>query len=472
MRLQALSWLMLLGLSAVGCGGERDKEPVDSEPNPVGVGPGTRPNVPGTTADAGLGAPPVTSPGFDGGIDAGTTPPVVPSAASDACVPGPLAPPPAIACGTSDVAEPNTFTAPASLTLDPSCAAVTATTGSPDQDAYRFVATKSDPVLVELSYVAADSADLYVEVAGASGETTLLGDKTTRTTPSEQISAAFKTVAGQAYDLRVRSRKFGMCQSYALRVSDKYCTDAFEDNDTEQTPTKLTLDASGKAKVEGTIHALDNDYLQIVTPKADPFLITGTYTPPAGDTLKIRRIVDDPAGNGVVDVVDSRNGPTGTFSHWVDSDAAGGAFRLWLWPDGSGCSPYSVEFDTAICTDPYEDNETAQTATKLPLGTDVQATVIASDRDYFEISDVGAGGTCTVTYTIASGTSSTLRVNLYGFDGAPVTNALGGEGTGATKTMKLTWAKQNPARLVVDQDIKNSCQPYTIRCDKATAPVQ
>lgn len=469
MRLQALSWLMLLGLAAVGCGGERDKDPIGTDPDPVGVGPGARPNLPGTTADAGPGAPPATSPGFDGGIDAGTTPPVVPSAAPDACVPGPLAPPPAIACVASNVAEPNSFAAPATLSLDPSCAAVTATTGTTDQDAYTFVATKSDPVLVELSYAATDSTDLYVEVVDANGKPTSFGDKTARSGPSEQISGAFEAVAGQAYNLRVNNRKLGMCQSYALRVDDKYCTDKFEDNDGEKTPTELTLDASGKVTVEGTIHQLDSDFFAIATPKADPFLITGTYTPPASDTLTIRRIVADASGKSVVDVVDGRKGPTGTFSHWVDSDAPGSPYRLWLWPDGSGCSPYSVQFDTAACTDAYEDNETLQTAAKLPLATDVQATVISSDSDYFEISDVGAGGSCTITYTIASGTSSTLRVNVYGFDGANVTNQLGGEGTGATKTMKLTWGNKTPARLGVDQDIKNSCQPYTIRCDKAPA---
>ncbi|MEY4514411.1 MAG: hypothetical protein RLZZ450_6533 [Pseudomonadota bacterium] len=470
MGLRPLSWLILLGLAAVGCGEERGKEQVDSGSDPVGVGPGSPPNAAPTTSDAALGTrPPQT---LDAGIDAGATPPLVPSAAPDACVPGPLAPPPASSCATSDVAEPNSIAAPAALSLDPSCAALTATTGSPDPDAYRFVANKSDPVLVELSYAATDSTDLYIEIVDTTGTTTPYGDKAARSGPSEQISGAFKAVAGQAYDLRVRNRKIGMCQSYALRVDDKYCTDKFEDNDTEGTPTRLSLDASGKATVEGTIHQLDSDFFQIVTPKADPFLVKGTYTPPAGETLTIRRIVADPTGKSVVDVVDGRKGPTGSFAHWVDSDAPGSAYRLWLWPDGSGCSPYSVEFDTAACTDAYEDNETPDTAAKLPLGSDVSATVISSDSDYFEIGEVGAGGSCTVTYTVVSGTSSTLRVNVYGFDGAPVTNALGGEGNAATKTMKLTWGTKTPARLVVDQDIKNSCQPYTIRCDKAATPAQ
>jgi len=382
----------------------------------------------------------------------------------------PGAPPPAISCGTPDVAEPNSFAAPASLSLAPSCAALTATTGSSDEDAYRFVANKSDPVLIELSYAASDSTDLYVEVVDQAGKTTPLGDKTARSAPSEQISSAFKATAGQAYDLRVRSRKIGACQSYALRVDEKYCTDQYEDNDTEGTPAKLTLDANRKATVEGTIHELDNDFFQIVTPKADPFLITGTYTPPAGETLTIRRIVANESGKSVVDVVDGRQGPTGSFSHWVDSDVAGASFRLWLWPDGSGCSPYKVQFDAAACTDEFEDNETAQTATKLPLGSELKANVISSDSDYFEIGDVGAGGSCTVTYTIASGSSSKLRVNVFGFDGSNVTNAFGGEGSDATKAMRLTWGKQTPARLLVEQDIKNSCQAYTIRCDKAAAP--
>jgi len=477
MRLQPLTWMMLMGLCTAACADDSDKgDNFGRAPNSVGGDRTPRGIEPtGSSGDAALEGQPAT--GLDGGtLDAGpgavgATPPLDATDAGGAtCSPGPLEPPPPATCTQPDQAEPNSHTEPAELALGSSCAALTATTGLNDKDAYRFVSTKSDPVRIELSYRATDQTDIWLDVENAAGMTEAFGNAPLRSTEVELIRGAYKPAAGEPHVLRVRPIYEGACQSYTLRLDTQYCTDAYEDNDVEAQAAKLTLDENGKVVVEGTSHQLDSDFYEITTPKADPFRITGTYTAGANDTLVIRRIVSNPAGQSVVDVIGERKALTGTFSHWVDSDSAGGAFKLRLWPSGSGCVPHTVTFDTAACTDAHEDNDSTQAPAKLALATDVQATSISTDRDFYDISELASGGTCTVAYTVAEGSSSKLRANVNGFDGANIANVLGGEGSGATKTMKMSWADRGAARIVIDEDVAGVCQPYTIRCEKTAAP--
>jgi hypothetical protein len=474
MRREVLSWLVW-GTLVLGCGGNRDDDGTNTDP--VGTGRDPMPTRPGApTSSTPDTRPALSSDGgsdssvpFDGGpigIDAARPKfaEPVPSAAATICVPGPLAPPSATVCALPDSLEPSSYAAPIVLTLEPTCGYVAGTIAAKDEDAYRVMVAKADPVLVELSYTANDRENLELDIDDKGGSIYTFG-REPRTAPSELESTILYPKPGQPYDIRVQGSDLNGCQAYALRVDAHHCTDDFEDNDTDATASPLVLDSALKVELHATAHEKDLDFYELTTPKADPFLLRGSYTVGANETLAIRRIVTGPTGMSLVDAIANRTSATESFVHWVDSNAAGAKFHTEIWPSGSGCAPYTLTFDAAACTDTFEDNDSPTTAKVLPIGADTTATVISVDADHYDISALSNGGTCTISYTIADGVPQKLRVNVFSVTGDGVTNGLGGDGTGATKTMKLSWGARGTSRIQIEADVAGNCQPYTIRCD-------
>lgn len=410
----------------------------------------------------------------DTALDAApAAPPVLPAAQADACVPGPF-PAPTDSCGTVDPTEPSSHAAPAILEVAPTCGVVQAGWLDNDQDAYRFVARKADPVLVELSYATSARTDLDFEVRNEAGMT--VKDATeARKTAEEAQRAIFAANASTTYDVRIKGSNTSSCQRYGLRVNTQFCTDAYEDNDSDETAYKLAWNEQQAVEVQGTIFDGDSDFFEVVSVKADPILFAGSYSAPSGSSLLVRRTVHGPSADSVIDVSGKRQGESEseseTFEHWLDADAPGIVFRARLWPSGSGCGSYRVKFDAAGCTDAFEDNDTLATAKPLPLGQTFTVTSIVADADYYDVSALTGGGVCTFDYVIPAGQTQQLRANIYNSAGSEIVSGLGGSTTAAGRSLTLTWGSERGVAKVlkVSSDFGKYCQPYTIRCS-APAP--
>lgn len=399
------------------------------------------------------------------------TPPILPSAAPDACVGGQL-PLPEPRCALPDLTEPNSKSTPATLTVDPTCGVVQGQLTEGDDDAYRFTTSKADPVSIELHYATAGEADLGLRLLDGQGkQLSSLVDP--RRGESELVSRIFMAGADASYVVEVDGEQTGSCQPYSFRVNPSYCTDSHEDNETLETATELSWADDQTAEVTATSHELDRDFYAYSTPKADPVLVTGSYTAEGGASIALRRTASNIAGDGFLDELGDRRGTLSeSFAHWLPSETAGAKFAFSIWARGSGCAPYTLKFDAAACTDAFEDNDEVTAARPLPLGEDVAATAFRNDHDFYDIGALVAGGRCTITYTTEPGQRQQLRAFVKG----PGSNSLGSEVGGrgeATKVITLSWADRPATTLEVNADY-GGCQPYVVRCEApaSTPPAQ
>jgi hypothetical protein len=397
----------------------------------------------------------------------GTDPPVLASAPASACTASAL-PSPVDLCDLPDPTEPNSYRAPARLTLEPTCASISALAADKDQDAYRFVAEKSDPVSIEVSYTTEHRTDLAIDVRDLEDRSVARVDDL-RSGPSESIKKVIRAGAGSTYDVRVDGANVGLCQAYNLRVDAHYCSDEFEDNDTEGTATKLSFDGSGKQTLSATAHQDDQDFYEYTTAKADPVHITGSYTANLGDDIVLRRIIGPARGASAIDETGTRSGPMASFEHWMRSPAANTSFRIQIYPSGSGCAAYQLALDTAACTDVFEDNDEATSAAKLPLDQDLPATAFYEDPDYYDLSVLSRGGTCTVSYDVAAGTTQRLRADVYTATQGSIASSVG---TGTTnKTIVLSWPAAPVTQLSITAEGDGVCQPYVLRCSEGAPAI-
>jgi hypothetical protein len=347
-------------------------------------------------------------------------------------------------------------------------ASISALAADKDQDAYRFVAPKSDPVAIELSYTSDHRADLSIDVRDLEDRSVARVDDP-RSGPTESIKKVIRAGAGASYDVRVDGANIGLCQAYNLRVDARYCTDELEDNDTEGTATKLGFDGAGKHTLSATAHQDDHDFYEYTTTKADPVRISGSYSANPGDDIVLRRIIGPTQGASAVDETGTRSGPMASFEHWMRSPAANTSFRIHIYPSGTGCAPYQLALDAVACTDAFEDNDDATLAAKLPLAENVAATAFYADPDFYDLSMLAGGGMCTVTYLVAAGTTQRLRADVFTATQGSITN---GVGTGAaTKTIVVSWPAAAVTHLSITADNDGVCQPYVVRCSEGTPAI-
>jgi len=418
--------------------------------------------------DGGLGAGPLDASRVGKPRDSGVSdPPLIPSPPAEACAPGPLSSPSNL-CEQPDPSEPNSFRVPARLSLDASCALVSAVAADKDEDAYRFSASRSDPVSIELSYTSERRADLAIDVRDLDDRSVARVDDV-RTGPTEQIKKVIRAGAGATYDVRVDGANIGLCQSYNLRVDARYCTDSFEDNDTEGTATKLSFGGDQKVQLSATAHQDDHDFYEYTTERADPVHIAGSYTANPGDDIVLRRIIGPTRGAPAIDETGTRSGPMASFEHWMRSPAAGERFRIEIYPSGSGCAAYQLTLDAAACSDAFEDNDEAKSAAKLVLGQDLSATAFHGDPDFFDLSALSQGGSCTITYVVAAGTTQRLRADVYTANEGTIVSGVGTGG--ATKTIALSWPARPVTELQIVADTDGVCQPYVLRCSDAAVGI-
>ena len=423
-------------------------------------------------ASVGLDSGKPPSRALDGGKnpDGGLT--TLPSASADACIELPLLAPPAL-CGMPDPSEPNSLKAPALLSVGSTCGLVYGLAADKDEDAYRFTATKSDPVLIELSYSAQERATLQIEVDDALGrESAHFGPESSATGSTAKVAerGIFMAGAGSSYDVQVQGDLVGMCLPYALRVNPHYCTDGFEDNDTELSATKLTFSLGQSVRVDASAAQGDPDHYEFITPKADPVALSGSYSVQTGDTLQLRRSLVNTSGLASIDVQGSRTTSAESFTHWLVSNAAGAVFHATLEGVGSGCAPYHVTFDVGACTDSFEDNDTSESAAPLAPDRDLQATLFLADDDFYDLSQLAAAGSCSASYTLAADSAQALRLTVSSASSSNLASSSAPTGSASEKAVTVSWGSA-AAVLKVEATERDACQPYVLRCS-ARVPTQ
>jgi hypothetical protein len=377
--------------------------------------------------------------------------------------------PPRFTCIDRDDAEPNDMDNPVLLPVQPTCGYVQANISAGDDDAYRFTTRTSDPVRIELLYDSGESdgdADLEQLVYGPTGSL-LTNERNERMGSGEYIRSLIHSDVNATYVVRVRDSSSNEgCQSYTLRVDPMYCSDLFEDNDSLDTAVKLLWDTSERVTVIGALLESDDDFFEVTTVRADPVLLSGSYTATAVSSVQVARSVLDAAGSLQVDALGERKTDMETFSHWVPVPEKGSVLRTRLSASGDGCASYKLTLDAAACTDEYEDNDRSADAAMLSVGVDAKATIYSSDEDYYALKPLRTGS-CNLTYDIPSGRNQQLTLAVL--DGAG--NVLGddnrGDLNGSVGTLKVSWTDHDAIRVSVRANESGYCQPYTLRCDAA-----
>jgi hypothetical protein len=245
-----------------------------------------------------------------------------------------------VACDLPDVFEPN----------DEKETAVTVPTGdgcflvpgklTPDnEDYYRFITDRADPVLVQLAYEATASSAANIKLlvtdpmggnAGAAG-----GD---RADLAELATVMFVSKRGFAYTVNLYDNGNKACQGYNLRVDPNFCRDAFEDNDSRDKAARgLTYDS----KLEATIFPGDDDWYDVGAIQASGARCTVaaalTLSSPATLTFRFR------SGTGSVVAAGDLSGSSPSKTVTLPPGSAAAALEVTA--GGRVCTSYSM-----LCT--------------------------------------------------------------------------------------------------------------------------
>lgn len=374
---------------------------------------------------------------------------------------------PELTCA-DDVGEPNDSESPVALALDGLCGYVAAVASRDDEDAYAFTTPRSDPLLVELA-AQGMALDSFQQTITDEAGNTVDSNHLAGSSASLTMSRIIQTQARVKYHVTLsQGTRVDTCQRYALRLDPQWCTDEHEDDDDLKSAYKPSWDANQRIVIDGTIARHDDDFVEITTQRADPVLVQGKYTAPADSELQLERVYTDGAGNMIHQDQGGRTGESETFARWLPAKSAQSVLRTQLSGNGSGCAKYEISFDAAACTDKYEDNDSATHAAALTAGQTLEATVHFYDEDHFALAAL-KNTTCTVTYAVAPGEMQSLRMGVYDAAGSTLGSGNGGELSGTQRSLKVSWTNHEAARLKVESETNESCQPYTLRCDPTPA---
>lgn len=334
------------------------------------------------------------------------------------------------------------------------------TTGNDDY--FQFTTPKGDPANVTVRYTVAGVAttELQLFVSDAT-QTTVASDTSARTTPSQTLQANWQSSAQGNYFIQLTSNS-ATCQAYDLSIDAYQCTDQYEDNDTSSTPAQITL-TNSKATVLASIQQGDDDWYTFTTAKADPVQTQVSYTRPAVDTTALQLFAQDATGTTVASDTSARSMPSQTLSTLWES-VAGAAYRMQVTSNGANvCAPYQMAINSIVCTDAFEDNDTAQTPSTLPKASSQNATISSLDPDFYKLTSPAATGSCTVTYTVAGTSSQQLQIFLTDATGTTIASDTAAR-TGASQTLTTSWVSgQVPVILQVVGSVTD-CQAYTVSC--------
>ncbi|MET0285235.1 MAG: hypothetical protein ABW352_12225 [Polyangiales bacterium] len=213
--------------------------------------------------DAG-GASDAASADAGGSGDGGsTTPPAAVGSTSQApeqcALPLPTA---SAACAGPDVFEPNdTKESAIDVTAASGCARVPGKLSSDrEYDFYQIITPRSDPVRVELAYetTASNGVDLGFRVYTPTEVNSIASNDGRREDVTWTISDTFQSKKNFAYQVEVYDNgNLSGCQGYNLRVDPQFCTDPYEDNDSQ---SALAKGLAYGTPLSATVFPYDEDW--------------------------------------------------------------------------------------------------------------------------------------------------------------------------------------------------------------------
>jgi hypothetical protein len=313
-----------------------------------------------TQGDAGRAttlAPDSSRPGEDAGTSrdaaasADTTPPgdagtgALPPAASETsqtpaqcALPLPTA---SVACAAPDVLEPNN-TKEAATAIEPGtgCSLVPGKLSSHDDDDwYQFITTRSDPVRVEVAYetMPTNGVDLGFRVYAPIDGTVVADDDGRRADVTWTIADTFQSKKNFAYQVELVD--FGSltgCQGYNLRVDPQFCTDAYEDNDSQ---SALAKGLGYGTPLSATVFFYDEDWYDTSALATNGASCVITTDLKVGS---ISRLTVETYGTGSASTQSSRDANGNTPSVTIVIDPAKGTSALRVFTSEFECTQYTV----------------------------------------------------------------------------------------------------------------------------------
>jgi hypothetical protein len=195
-----------------------------------------------------------------------------------------------------------------------------ATINDLDPDFYSFVSPLHDPMSATVTYTEPtnETATLNIEVDNAA--TSDQGyDDSSRSTDSQTLNVVWEGNAQATYILDVQSGNSssnGVCSSYTVALNGLWCTDEYEDNDTED--AAVTLPDTSSTPTTATISSLDPDYYIIPNPSTNGSC-TVVYTVPTTSTQQLNLEVDSSGSQSDINYDDSptMTSTTSTTATWT-----------------------------------------------------------------------------------------------------------------------------------------------------------
>lgn len=194
---------------------------------------------------------------------------------------------------------------------------ITANIFGEDDDFYRFVALRRDPILVRANYTVAMPTDrVNIDfVVRSADNNPVASDYDARTTASETLEDwVMPEAKGDIFHLSMYANG-EVCAPYELIVDRNACTDVYEDNDKNEEAAAIEADTDVKAN----IMIGDDDVYDIS--KLGKGACTVTFTRATGSTQRLSLTAYDATG-GRISGGDTSDGATATATVEFRADTA------------------------------------------------------------------------------------------------------------------------------------------------------
>jgi hypothetical protein len=371
----------------------------------------------------------------------------------------------AAVCGQSEPLEPNDLDAPADISLSDGCYVLNATFSETDgSDAVRWTSPRHDPMRVGIAYSAevGSNNDLNFVVNDATGLQEALR-QASRSELSEEETALIVADKNGIYSMEAYTfSRFEGCQPYRLYVDTRWCTDSLEDNDILGEATELDLETNARYDVNANLAQDDDDFFRFVTQGSDPVLVELVYTASSEDTLDLGLEILDFNGGELLSSYEARTGAEEDLAYWIKPVNPKTVYNVMVTGSGQGCVPYKLIIDRNVCSDTYEDNDTADVAKPIPPEEVLRARVLDLDEDYYDLSAF-ASAECSVSFEPHDSTEGITLVALDA-DGNELMRATA-QGSTETLTASVDLHTVEAQTLaVIRADDGGGCVTYNLRC--------
>lgn len=333
-----------------------------------------------------------------------------------------------------------------------------------DDDVFRFVVPKTDPVIVGGSYtvVPGDTTDLSVYVYGAGGRE-VVRDAQPRADLTEVLAARFIPEAPNSQYFVKYTSSGDACQPYDISIDAVSCTDVYEDNESLEAATALTVPPGASTVPDPTtITDNDDDVYTFTVAGTDPTNVSVNYSVLAGDSTDLSIYIYNASGREITRNAEPRTELTETAVATWRPEAPGSSFFVKVTSSQPTCTNYTLGFDTMTCHDNFEDNDDFLGVKPLAAGSNA-AKITKVDEDWYQIQSPATEGSCTVTYTAATGSAQDLSIYLYDATERELMRDANPR-TGPTEAAVVSWnGDKVPFGLRVRAS-EDECIDYTIVC--------